>query len=79
MNVNRTAMEMGVSGLLTQPGTSELRHMRTNTHNYAPQEKSEIFNACLCTHLVHFAEKHIRSDVILWKTAVVIIMSVAEK
>jgi hypothetical protein len=64
MNVNRTAMDKGVSGVLTQPGTSDLRYMK-NTHNYVTQEKSEIFNACLCTHLAHFAEKHIRSDVIL--------------
>jgi hypothetical protein len=64
-------MEIGASALLTQPGTSDLRHMRANTHNYIPQEKSEIFNALLCTHCIHFAEKNIRSDVI--------ILSVAEK
>jgi len=65
MNVNRIAMGMAVSGLLTQPGTSDLRHMRTNTHNYVPQEKSEIFKAWLRKHCFHFSwKKHIRSVVI---------------
>jgi len=34
MKVNRIAMEMVMSGLLNQPGTSDLWHTRTNTTTY---------------------------------------------
>ena len=58
MNVNRTAMEIGVSGLLTQPGTSDLRHMRKNTHNYV-QKKNLKYLMRAYVHIVFILQKNL--------------------
>jgi len=61
MNVNRTAMEIGVSGLLTQPGTSDLRHMRKNTHNYVTQKKKKKLKYLMraYVHIVFILQKNL--------------------